>query len=121
MILSKSIATACSNERQRRHTVRSFSAESVPQQVIEQVIQIAASAPSGANHQPWHFVAISDPKVKQQIRQEAELQETGFYPGRADEKWLQALKPLATDAHKPYLEFAPWLIVIFSQKRGGFG
>jgi len=104
---------------QRRHTVRKFSDQAVPQQVIEQVIQIAASAPSGANHQPWHFVAISDPAVKQQIRQEAELQEAGFYGGRAGEEWLQALKPLATDAHKPYLEIAPWLIVIFSQKRGG--
>jgi len=104
---------------QRRHTVRKFSDKPVPQQVIEQVIQIAASAPSGANHQPWHFVAISDPAVKQQIRQEAELQEAGFYGGRAGEEWLQALKPLATDAHKPYLEIAPWLIVIFSQKRGG--
>lgn len=104
---------------QRRHTVRKFSDKPVPQQVIEQVIQIAASAPSGANHQPWHFVAISDPAVKQQIRQEAELQEAGFYAGRAGEEWLQALKPLATDAHKPYLETAPWLIVVFSQKRGG--
>ncbi len=104
---------------QRRHTIRSFSDRAVPQQIIEQLIQIAASAPSGANHQPWHFVAISDPAVKRQIRQEAELQEAGFYSGRAGEEWLNALKPLGTDAHKPYLEHAPWLIVIFSQKRGG--
>jgi nitroreductase len=104
---------------QRRHTIRSFSDKPVPRQVIEKLIQIAASAPSGANHQPWHFVAISDPAVKKQIRQEAELQEAGFYSGRAGEEWLNALKPLGTDAHKPYLETAPWLIVIFSQKRGG--
>ena len=104
---------------QQRHTIRQFSDRPVPRQVIEQLIQIAASAPSGANHQPWHFVAISNPEVKQQIRHEAELQEAGFYSGRAGEEWLNALKPLGTDAHKPYLETAPWLIVIFSQKRGG--
>lgn len=102
-----------------RHTVRHFSDRPVPRAVIEQLLQIAGSAPSGANHQPWHFVAISDPAIKQQIRQEAELQEAGFYSGRAGEEWLSALKPLGTDAHKPYLETAPWLIVIFSQKRGG--
>ncbi len=68
---------------QRRHTVRKFSDTPVPQQVIEQVIQVAVSTPSGANHQPWHFVAISDPAVKQQIRKEAEFQEAGFYAGRA--------------------------------------
>lgn len=104
---------------QQRHTIRSFSDKPVPRQVIEQLIHIAGSAPSGANHQPWHFVAISDPAVKQRIREEAELQEAGFYAGRAGEEWLDALKPLGTTAHKPYLETAPWLIVIFSQKRGG--
>lgn len=104
---------------QKRHTIRSFSDQPVPREVIEQVIQVAASAPSGANHQPWHFVAISDPAIKQRIREEAELQEAGFYAGRAGDEWLDALKPLGTNAHKPYLETAPWLIVIFSQKRGG--
>lgn len=103
----------------QRHTIRSFSDKPVPREVIEQVIQIAASAPSGANHQPWHFVAISNAEIKQRIRQEAELQEAGFYAGRAGDEWLDALKPLGTNAHKPYLETAPWLIVIFSQKRGG--
>lgn len=103
----------------QRHTIRSFSDKAVPREVIEQVIQIAASAPSGANHQPWHFVAISNAEIKQRIRQEAELQEAGFYAGRAGDEWLDALKPLGTNAHKPYLETAPWLIVIFSQKRGG--
>lgn len=104
---------------QKRHTIRSFSDQPVPREVIEQVIQVAASAPSGANHQPWHFVAISDPAIKQRIREEAELQEAGFHAGRAGDEWLDALKPLGTNAHKPYLETAPWLIVIFSQKRGG--
>lgn len=104
---------------QQRHTIRSFSDRPVPRLVIEQVIQVAASAPSGANHQPWHFVAISAPAIKARIREEAELQEAGFYAGRAGDEWLGALKPLGTNAHKPYLETAPWLIVIFSQKRGG--
>ncbi len=104
---------------QRRHTVRDFSAEPVPKTVIEQCIQVAALAPSGANHQPWHFVAIQNAQIKKQIRLEAEAQEQGFYAGRAGEEWLDALKPLGTNAHKPYLETAPWLIVIFSQKRGG--
>lgn len=106
-------------QMQQRRTIRQFSDRPVPQAVIENLIKIAASAPSGANHQPWHFVAISDPLLKQQIRQEAELQEAGFYSGRAGAEWLHALKPLGTDADKPYLEIAPWLIVIFSQKRGG--
>ncbi len=104
---------------QKRRTIRHFSDRPVPRAVIENLIKIAASAPSGANHQPWHFVAISDPAIKQQIRHEAELQEAGFYSGRAGEEWLNALKPLGTNAHKPYLETAPWLIVVFSQKRGG--
>jgi len=104
---------------QKRRTIRRFSDKPVPRAVIENLIKIAASAPSGANHQPWHFVAISDPAIKQQIRHEAELQEAGFYSGRAGEEWLNALKPLGTNADKPYLETAPWLIVIFSQKRGG--
>ncbi len=106
-------------QMQKRRTIRRFSDKPVPRAVIENLIKIAASAPSGANHQPWHFVAISDPAVKQQIRHEAELQEAGFYSGRAGEEWLNALKPLGTNADKPYLETAPWLIVIFSQKRGG--
>ncbi|HAT41539.1 MAG TPA: nitroreductase family protein [Rheinheimera sp.] len=104
---------------QQRHTIRSFSDRPVPREIIQQLIQIAASAPSGANHQPWHFVAISDPRIKKRIREEAELQEAGFYNGRAGDEWLDALKPLGTNAQKPYLETAPWLIVIFSQKRGG--
>jgi len=103
----------------RRHSIRSFSDRPVPQEVIENCIKAAGTAPSGANHQPWHFVAIHSADVKKQIREQAELHEAGFYDGRAGEEWLNALKPLGTDANKPYLEHAPWLIAIFSQKKGG--
>jgi len=103
----------------RRHSIRSFSDRPVPQEVIENCIKAAGTAPSGANHQPWHFVAIHSADVKKQIREQAELHEAGFYDGRAGDEWLNALKPLGTDANKPYLEHAPWLIAIFSQKKGG--
>lgn len=103
----------------RRHTVRSFSDRPVPQEIIENCIKAATTAPSGANHQPWHFVAVSSADIKKQIREQAEGHERSFYEGRAGEEWLGALKPLGTDADKPYLEEAPWLIAIFSQKKGG--
>ena len=112
-------AQAHYQEVKRRHSIRQFSDRAVPQAIIEQCIQTAATAPSGANHQPWHFVAINDPKVKAQIRHEAEALERSFYEGRGGEEWLEALKPLGTDANKSYLERAPWLIAVFSQKRGG--
>ena len=101
----------------RRHSIRKFSDKPVPQEIIEQCILAAGTAPNGANHQPWHFVAINSPEVKAQIREQAEAIERGFYDGRAGEEWLDALKPLGTNANKPYLETAPWLIAIFSQKR----
>ena len=103
----------------RRHSIRSFSDRTVDKEVIENCIKTAGTAPSGANHQPWHFVAINSPDVKKQVRQQAELHEQGFYEGRAGDEWLDALKPLGTDAQKPYLEHAPWLIAVFSQKKGG--
>ena len=103
----------------RRHSVRSFSDRPVPQEIIETCIKIAGTAPSGANHQPWHFVAINSQDVKKQIREAAEDLERSFYQGRAGDEWLDALKPLGTDDQKPYLEHAPWLIAIFSQKKGG--
>ncbi|MBU1619850.1 MAG: nitroreductase family protein [Gammaproteobacteria bacterium] len=103
----------------RRHSIRKFSDKPVAQELIEHCILAAGSAPSGANHQPWHFVAIHSAEVKQQIRREAEALEQGFYSGRAGEEWLDALKPLGTNANKAYLETAPWLIAVFSQKRGG--
>ncbi len=103
----------------RRHSIRSFSDRPVAKEVIENCLKAAGTAPSGANHQPWHFVAINDADVKKQIREQAEIHESNFYQGRAGEEWLDALKPLGTDANKPYLEHAPWLIAIFSEKKGG--
>ncbi len=107
------------NTAKRRHSVRAFSDKPVDQAIIENCIKAAGTAPSGANHQPWHFVAIKSPEVKKQIRDAAEELERAFYQGRAGEEWLDALKPLGTDAQKPYLEHAPWLIAVFSQKKGG--
>jgi iodotyrosine deiodinase len=103
----------------RRHSIRSFSDRPVPKEIIENCIKAAATAPSGANHQPWHFVAVHSRDIKKQIREQAEFHERGFYEGRAGKEWLGALKALGTDANKPYLEQAPWLIAIFSQKKGG--
>jgi iodotyrosine deiodinase len=103
----------------RRHSIRSFSDRAVDKKVIENCLKAAGTAPSGANHQPWHFVAINSADIKKQIREQAEFHERGFYEGRAGEEWLAALKDLGTDADKPYLEHAPWLIAIFSQKKGG--
>ncbi|MFC6439049.1 nitroreductase family protein [Bowmanella sp. JS7-9] len=106
-------------QMRRRHSVRSFSDKPVAREVIENCLLTAGSAPSGANHQPWHFAAIHSPEVKRQIREQAEAHERGFYDGRAGQQWLTDLKPLGTDASKPYLETAPWLIAVFSQKTGG--
>lgn len=103
----------------RRHSIRKFSDRPVDRKIIENCLKAAGTAPNGANHQPWHFVAIHSDEVKKQVREQAELHEQGFYSGRAGEEWLDALKPLGTDASKPYLEHAPWLIAIFSQKKGG--
>jgi iodotyrosine deiodinase len=100
----------------RRHSVRKFSSRAVDQVVIENCLKSAGTAPNGANHQPWHFAAIHSQAVKTQVREQAEAHERGFYEGRAGDEWLGALKPLGTDANKPYLEHAPWLIAIFSQK-----
>ena len=95
--------------------MRDFSPRSVSRQVIEDCIRAAASAPSGANMQPWHFAAIADVALKQQIRAAAEKEEQEFYERRAPAEWLAALAALGTDASKPFLETAPWLIAIFSQ------
>ncbi|MBI1880712.1 MAG: nitroreductase family protein, partial [Chloroflexi bacterium] len=90
----------------------------VPREIIQNCLLAAGTAPSGANMQPWHFVVVSDPTVKQQIRAAAEAEEREFYGGRAPEEWLEALAPLGTDEHKPFLETAPYLIVIFAQNYG---
>jgi nitroreductase len=102
----------------RRRTVRDFSDRPVPRDVIEKCLQAAGTAPSGANQQPWHFVVVSDPEIKRQIREAAEEEERAFYSGRAPDEWLEALSHLGTDAHKPFLETAPYLIVIFAQNYG---
>lgn len=102
-----------------RHSCRAFAETPVPDAVITAAIAAAGTAPSGANHQPWHFAAVRSPDLKRQIREAAEAEERAFYAGRASPEWLDALAPLKTDAHKPYLETAPWLIIIFAQRRGG--
>lgn len=104
-----------------RRTIRDFADTPVPRDIIETAIKAAATAPNGANQQPWHFAAISNPDMKRRIRLAAEEEERAFYGGRASEEWLDALSPLGTDASKPFLETAPWLIAIFAQKKGPDG
>lgn len=104
------------NLMKKRRTVREFSSRAVPETVIANAIEIAGSAPSGANMQPWHFVAVSNAQVKRQIREAAEIEERELYEHRASDEWLNALAPLGTNADKPFLEIAPWLIAVFAQK-----
>ena len=105
---------------QERHSVRHFRDEPVPREVIETCVRTAGTAPSGANHQPWHFVAINNPEHKRAIREAAEEEEKRFYGDRASDEWLKALEPIGTNADKPHLEIAPWLIVVFAQRWGHF-
>ncbi|MCY7279734.1 MAG: nitroreductase family protein [Sphingomonas bacterium] len=102
-----------------RRTCRMFAATPVPREVIEAAILAAGTAPSGANHQPWHFAVISSPELKHRIRLESEKEEEAFYAGKAGREWLAALAPLGTDPDKSFLDLAPWLIVVFGQRRGG--
>ncbi|MFC1574930.1 nitroreductase family protein, partial [Gemmatimonadota bacterium] len=102
----------------RRRTVREFSDRPVSRQVIEDCLLAAGTAPNGANMQPWHFVVVSDADVKREIRRGAEQEEHEFYAGRAPQEWLDALAPLGTDEHKPFLETAPYLIAVFTQRYG---
>ncbi|MBT9292480.1 nitroreductase family protein [Prosthecodimorpha staleyi] len=102
----------------RRRSLRAFSDRPVPRGLIETAIATAGTAPSGANQQPWTFVAIGDRRVKRRIREAAEAEERAFYGGRAGDAWLDALAPLGTDADKSFLETAPWLIAIFGQRWG---
>jgi len=100
----------------RRRSVREFAPDAVPRELIETAIAVANTAPSGANRQPWHFAVVSDPTVKAEIRRGAEAEEREFYEGgRATQEWLEALAPLGTDWRKPFLEIAPWLVVVFKQ------
>jgi iodotyrosine deiodinase len=102
----------------RRRSVREFDTRPVPREVIEHALRAAGTAPSGANQQPWFFSVITQPDHKRRVREAAEAEEQRFYAGRAPEEWLQALAPLGTDAHKPFLEDAPVLIAVFAQKYG---
>jgi len=102
-----------------RRSVRSFSDRAVPQDVIEQCVAVAGTAPSGANHQPWYFACVGSQDKKIEIRIAAEAEEREFYDSRAAQDWLDALAPIGTDADKPYMQIAPWLICIFAQRRGG--
>ena len=112
-------ARAFREDMASRRTCRMFSDAPVPRDVIEEAILAAGTAPSGANHQPWHFAAVSSPKLKHRIRLAAEEEERAFYAGKAGQEWLKALAPLGTDADKSYLDIAPWHIVVFGQRRGG--
>jgi len=114
----KQRAAAFYADMRRRRSVRHFSDRPVPREIIENCLRTAVTAPSGANMQPWHFVVVTDPAVKRRIREAAEEEEREFYHKRATEEWLEALAPLGTDEHKPYLETAPYLIVIFVQNYG---
>lgn len=100
----------------RRRTVRDFSDKSVNSEIIDNAVRSAASAPSGANKQPWHFVVVSNPAIKKAIREAAEEEERAFYGGRASDSWLEDLKPFGTDADKPFLERAPYLIAVFLER-----
>ena len=102
----------------RRRTVRHFSPDPVPAAVIEDLVRAASTAPSGAHRQPWTFVAVADPDIKRRIRLAAEREERRNYGGRMPHEWLRALEPLGTDEHKPFLEIAPWLVVLFRQNYG---
>lgn len=102
----------------RRRTVRDFSDRPVPRDIVETAIRAANTAPSGANLKPWHFVVVSGAQTKRRIRAAAEAEEREFYAHRASAEWLEALKPLGTDANKPFLETAPYLIAVFVQKYG---
>lgn len=112
-------ARAAYEQLRTRRTCRFFSDKPVPREVIEAAVLAAGTAPSGANHQPWHFAVVSSADKRREIRLAAEEEERAFYAGKASAEWLEALAPLGTDESKPYLETAPWLIVVFGQRKGG--
>lgn len=111
-------ALAFRDDLKKRHSVRQFSDRPVPEAVLVACIQAAASAPSGANHQPWHFALIGNAGLKAQIRAAAEEEERAFYAGGGGDEWLKALEPIGTGADKPHLTVAPWLIVVFAERWG---
>jgi len=112
-------ARAFRMQMESRRSCRMFAPTPVPREVIEEAVLAAGTAPSGANHQPWHFAIVSSPELRHRIRIEAEKEERDFYAGKAGAEWLEALAPLGTDEVKEYLDVAPWQIVVFGQRRGG--
>ncbi len=104
----------------QKHSVRDYSERPVARAVVEACIAAAGTAPSGANQQPWHFVAIADPAIKSTVREAAEEEERRFYAGGGGDAWIKALEPIGTTAHKPHLEDAPWLIIVFAQRWGTY-
>ena len=102
----------------KRHSVRDFSSEPISEKIIQNIIASAGRAPSGANQQPWHFVAIKDLSMKKMVREAAELEEQSFYSGGASDEWISALEPIGTGISKPHLTEAPWLIVVFAERYG---
>ncbi len=117
-------ARAAFERLKTRRSCRAFTDAAVPREIIEAAIRAAGTAPSGANHQPWHFAAVSSPDAKRAIRAAAEAEERRFYGAdgakpKASEEWLGALDPIGTDDKKPFLDTAPWLIVCFAQRKGG--
>jgi iodotyrosine deiodinase len=112
-------ARALADELATRRTIRDFAPDPVPLEAVREAVRAAASAPSGANVQPWRFVLVTDPEVKRRIREGAEAEEREFYERRAGREWLDALAPLGTDAEKPFLETAPALVVVFEVHQGG--
>ncbi|AHH94995.1 nitroreductase family protein [Kutzneria viridogrisea] len=118
MPVEQSLATAARLREQmwQRRTVRAFSTDPVPEQLVLDAISVASTAPSGAHQQPWTFVLVSDPQVRAHIREAAEAEEHEAYAGRLGEQWLSALRPLGTDEHKPHLTDAPHLVVVFEQR-----
>ena len=114
---AEAAARAFYDVMRRRRTVRMFSDRAVPRGVIEDLMLAAGTAPSGAHKQPWRFVAVGDPAVKKKIREAAEAEEREFYERRASQEWLDDLAPFGTDASKPFLEVAPWIVVVFKMAK----
>ena len=115
---AQSVANDFFKRMSKRHSIRDFSDTDIDENLIRTAIKTAARAPSGANQQPWHFVAIKDAEMKQRIRDAAETEEQAFYDGGGGDEWLAALEPIGTGPKKPHITTAPWLIVIFAQRYG---
>ena len=120
-IAPEAAARAFTEAMQKRRSIREFSDRPVSKETIEWIVRAAHSAPSGANKQPWRFVCVQDAATKRKIRLGAEAEEREFYERRANDEWLADLSPLGTDAEKPFLEIAPWLVVVFQLTKGDDG